>query len=33
MAHPLAAALTWSIGLIVVMAPLAAYLFRQRTTD
>ncbi len=31
--HPLAAALVWSFGLIVVMAPLAAYLFRQRTTD
>jgi ABC transporter DrrB family efflux protein len=31
--HPLAAALIWSIGLIVVSAPLAAYLFRRRTTD
>jgi ABC-2 type transport system permease protein len=31
--HPLAAALAWSIGLIVVCAPLAAYLFRRRTTD
>ncbi len=31
--HPLAAALVWSIGLIVVCAPLAAYLFRKRTTD
>ncbi len=31
--HPLAAALAWSIGLIVVCAPLAAYLFRKRTTD
>ena len=31
--HPLAAALMWSIGLIVVCAPLAAYLFRKRTTD
>jgi len=32
-AHPLAAALVWSIGLIAVSAPLAAYLFRRRTTD
>jgi ABC-2 type transport system permease protein len=31
--HPQAAALIWSIGLIVVCAPLAAYLFRRRTTD
>ena len=31
--HPLASALMWSIGLIIVCAPLAAYLFRKRTTD
>jgi ABC transporter DrrB family efflux protein len=31
--HPLAAALAWSFGLIAVCAPLAAYLFRKRTTD
>lgn len=31
--HPLAAALVWSAGLIIVAAPLAAYLFRRRTTD
>ena len=31
--HPLAAALIWSVGLIAVAAPLAAYLFRKRTTD
>jgi ABC-2 type transport system permease protein len=32
-AHPLGAALVWSVGLIVVAAPLAALLFRRRTTD
>jgi ABC transporter DrrB family efflux protein len=31
--HPLAAALGWSVGIMVVTAPLAAWLFRQRTTD
>jgi len=31
--HPLAAALVWSSALIIVCAPLAAYLFRKRTTD
>lgn len=31
--HPLAAALVWSAGLIAVAAPLAAFLFRRRTTD
>lgn len=31
--HPLAAALAWSVALIVICAPLAAYLFRRRTTD
>jgi ABC-2 type transport system permease protein len=32
-AHPLAAALLWSVALIVVAAPIAAHLFRRRTTD
>jgi ABC transporter DrrB family efflux protein len=31
--HPLAAALVWSFGLIAVTAPLAAMIFRRRTTD
>jgi ABC-2 type transport system permease protein len=31
--HPLAAALVWSAALIAVAAPLAAFLFRRRTTD
>ena len=31
--HPLAAALVWSAGLIAIAAPLAAFLFRRRTTD
>jgi ABC-2 type transport system permease protein len=31
--HPLAAALMWSVALIVIAAPIAAYLFRKRTTD
>ncbi|HUB71566.1 MAG TPA: ABC transporter permease [Acidimicrobiales bacterium] len=31
--HPLAAALVWSVALIAVCAPLAAYVFRRRTTD
>jgi len=31
--HPLEAALLWSVALIVVAAPIAAYLFRRRTTD
>lgn len=31
--HPLAAALVWSFALIAVCAPVAAQLFRQRTTD
>ncbi len=31
--HPLAAALLWSSALIAIAAPLAAYLFRRRTTD
>ncbi len=32
MQHPVAASLLWSVGLLVVFAPLAAYLFRRRTT-
>jgi ABC-2 type transport system permease protein len=32
-AHPLAASLMWSVALIVIAAPIAAYLFRRRTTD
>jgi ABC transporter DrrB family efflux protein len=32
MQHPVAAALAWSIGMLVVFAPLAAHLFRRRTT-
>ncbi len=31
--HALAAALMWSVALIVIGAPIAAYLFRRRTTD
>lgn len=31
--HPLAAAIAWSAALIVVCAPVAAHLFRKRTTD
>jgi ABC-2 type transport system permease protein len=31
--HPLEAAVAWSAALIVICAPLAAYLFRRRTTD
>ncbi len=33
MQHPVEAALLWSIGLLVVFAPLAAYFFRRRTTE
>jgi ABC-2 type transport system permease protein len=33
MQHPLEAAIMWSIVLIAVAAPIAAYLFRRRTTD
>jgi ABC-2 type transport system permease protein len=32
MQHPVVASLLWSVGLLVVFAPLAAYLFRRRTT-
>jgi ABC-2 type transport system permease protein len=31
--HALAASLIWSVALIVVAAPVAAWLFRRRTTD
>ena len=33
MQHPVEAALLWSVGLLVVFAPLAAYFFRKRTTE
>jgi ABC-2 type transport system permease protein len=32
MQHPIAAALGWSIAILVIFAPLAAHLFRRRTT-
>ena len=32
MQHPVAAALAWSVAMLVVFAPLAAHLFRRRTT-
>lgn len=31
--HPMAAALVWSVALVAICAPLAAQLFRKRTTD
>ena len=33
MQHPVEAALLWSVAILVVAAPLAAYLFRRRTTE
>jgi ABC transporter DrrB family efflux protein len=33
MQHPIAASLLWSVVLIAVFAPLAAHLYRRRTTD
>jgi ABC transporter DrrB family efflux protein len=33
MQHPVAASLLWSIVLLAVFAPLAAWLYRRRTTD
>jgi ABC-2 type transport system permease protein len=33
MQHPVAASVLWSIGLLAVFAPLAANLYRRRTTD
>ncbi len=32
MQHPIEAALVWSVAILVVFAPLAAYLYRRRTT-
>jgi ABC-2 type transport system permease protein len=33
MQHPVTASLLWSIALLAIFAPLAAYLYRRRTTD
>jgi ABC-2 type transport system permease protein len=33
MQHPVVAALAWSFAILLVFAPLAAHLFRQKTTD
>jgi ABC-2 type transport system permease protein len=33
MQHPVATSLLWSLALVVIFAPLAAYLFRRRTTE
>jgi ABC-2 type transport system permease protein len=33
MQHPVAASLLWSVALLAIFGPLAAYLFKQRTTD
>jgi hypothetical protein len=33
MQHPVAAALLWSVALLLVSLPLATVLFRRRTTD
>lgn len=33
MQHPVLASLAWSVGILAVFAPLAAYLFRRRTTE
>lgn len=33
MQHPIEASLLWSVGILVVAAPLAAYFFRRRTTQ
>lgn len=33
MQHPVVASLLWSVGLVVVFAPLASALYRRRTTD
>ncbi len=33
MHHPVAASLLWSIAILAVFAPLAAVLYRRRTTD
>jgi uncharacterized membrane protein len=33
MQHPIATSLIWSVGMIVVFAPLAAHLFAKRTRN
>jgi hypothetical protein len=33
MQHPVEAALLWSAALLLICVPLAAYLFRRRTSD
>jgi ABC-2 type transport system permease protein len=33
MQHPVAASLLWSVGLLVIFAPLAASMYKRRTTD
>jgi ABC-2 type transport system permease protein len=33
MQHPVVAALAWSLAILIVFAPLAAHLFRQKTTE
>jgi ABC-2 type transport system permease protein len=33
MQHPVVASLLWSVGLLVVFAPLATFLYRRRTTE
>jgi hypothetical protein len=33
MQHPAIAAVLWSVAIIAVFAPLAAHLYRRRTTD
>jgi ABC-2 type transport system permease protein len=33
MQHPIVASLLWSVGLLAVFAPIAAHLYRRRTTD
>ncbi len=33
MQHPVAASLIWSAAILLVFAPLAAFLYRRRTTD
>jgi hypothetical protein len=33
MQHPVAASLGWSVAILLICAPLAALLYRRRTTD
>jgi ABC-2 type transport system permease protein len=33
MQHPVAASLLWSVAILLVFAPLAAWLYRRRTTE